>query len=175
MFDPVKKCARRRAGFTLLELMIVMVILAVLSVAVTPIFRTAFADTRKEHAVRDLVATLQHAQSMAITEAVEYRVYVAHRDNAYWVEHLVSHEEGRKQFERTPEFVGRTVQLPDTLKVQRPRARKASDGSNTYFIAFYPSGTSDEARLIVALAKKAHKKYEISAEGGRIEFEAPDV
>ena len=86
------------AGFTLLELMVVMTLLVIMSMTVTPVFRGSLSGVRADHAMRDLFAAMKNAQAAAITEAVEYRVYFAPEENSYWTEYLVPMDQGMREF-----------------------------------------------------------------------------
>ena len=135
--------SRSRAGFTLLELMVVMTLIAVLSLAVTPVFRGSFSSIRADHAMRDLFAAMKSAQSGAVTEAVEHRVYVDLKQSGYWLAHAARTKRGEVRYEPLPGRAGEVVELPDTVQLERPRARQGRDGE--YYFSFFPSGACDVA------------------------------
>lgn len=60
---------QRLQGFTLIELMITIVILAILTMAAAPTFREFVANQRVRNASFDLMAALSMARSQAITQS----------------------------------------------------------------------------------------------------------
>lgn len=60
---------QRLQGFTLIELMITIVILAILTMAAAPTFREFVANQRVRNASFDLMAALSLARSQAITQS----------------------------------------------------------------------------------------------------------
>ena len=113
-------------GFTLVELVIVMTLLAILSLMVTPVFRASFSGVRSDHAMRDLFAAMKSAQAGAITRAVEHRFYFAPEDNEYWIAREVVPEAGEPTFEALEGRAGEVVKLPQGLEMQKPSARRGS-------------------------------------------------
>lgn len=56
----------RRAGFTLVEMMVVIAILAIIAVFAVPSFRATLVNTRMSSAISDLQASLMHARTEAL-------------------------------------------------------------------------------------------------------------
>ena len=162
-----------RSGFTLLELMVVMTLLAVLAAGVTPVFRGALSGVRAEDEARDLVAMLEYAQARAITDAVEYRVYVAPTLNSYWLERAEIRGGRAVNFTVvTDQVVKRTV-LPPTAQLAEPRARR--EGKQLlYYVAFYPNGMCDEALLGISDLDD-ESTFLISTEGSQIRWGEEDA
>lgn len=165
---------RAASGFTLIELILVMTLLAIMSLTVTPVFRGSFSGVRADHSMRDLLSAMKGAQSGAITQAVEHRVYFEPEENRYWVARAIVSEEGGIEYAIVDSRDGRIIQLPRDLAMERPKARRGEE-SGTYYIAFYPSGACDIARLTVALADDSRSVYAFETTGTTIEFEAPQT
>jgi type IV fimbrial biogenesis protein FimT len=66
--------ARTLAGFTLLELMVTLAVLAILTAIAVPAFQTLFERNRLTSATNDLLGTLLMARSNAVTRRVATRV-----------------------------------------------------------------------------------------------------
>ena len=66
--------ARRLAGFTLLELMITLAVLAILTAIAVPSFQTLLERNRLTSATNDLLGALMMARSNAVTRRVITRV-----------------------------------------------------------------------------------------------------
>lgn len=161
-----------RDGFTLAELVVVLSIIAVLSMMVSPVFRIAFRDIRTESAVNDLVATLAHAQTRAVSDSTEFRVYLDPERGAYWTERQTNPGERPAQFERVSDRFSTGAEFPDTLAMKKVSARRDAE-SKWYFIAFYPHGAADIAKLELVRTGEGGERYTVSTRGGRVEVELP--
>jgi prepilin-type N-terminal cleavage/methylation domain-containing protein len=168
--------APRNQGFTLLELIVVMLILAAMTGAVIPVFRETLFETRASSGVSDLVATMKYAQARAVTDVREFRVYFSEEENAYWIMAEIGREDGLTLFEDLGEREGEFRRLPKKLKFGRLRA--SSDRElDAEFISFYPSGASDVASIeIVHIGGRYSDRYTIRTSGSlsRFEIDEPD-
>ncbi|MEX2527058.1 MAG: GspH/FimT family pseudopilin [Gemmatimonadota bacterium] len=73
-FTPSRPPACGRAGFTLLELVLAMVMVAVLTSVAVPRIGEAMRSTRTDRAVRTMVLDLEHALSMAARQRAPVRI-----------------------------------------------------------------------------------------------------
>jgi prepilin-type N-terminal cleavage/methylation domain-containing protein len=138
-------------GFTLLELIVVVTLLALISVAVMPVYVGAMNATAVRNAQSDLLATLRFIQEVAVKESREYRLYLSEKEGKYWVMRLAGLEDNEKQFEEVEEEYGKEKTLPEGLVITRIKARK--DG-NAHFIACLPNGASDQATIALRDEKR---------------------
>ena len=160
------------AGFTLVELMIVMTLLAIMSLMVTPIFGGSLSGARAEHSMRDLYASMKSAQARAVTEGVEHRIYLQPDENSYWLAHAAYSPKGEIAFEPLPGRSGEVVELPRDLEMKRPNARRGRK-RGTYYFSFYPSGGCDIASMSVSFSDDARRRYLFETTGTTVYFEAP--
>lgn len=174
MSEYTEKVGRRSGGFTLVELVVVVTLLAILGMTVTPIFKSSFASIRGDHAMRDLFAVMKAAQADAIVEAVEYRLYLDTELDRYWLERGVYSREGYLDFERVAWREGIEVLLPDSLDMVETVARKGEERGTSY-IAFYPSGACDVGEVLVQVSGSPREVYRIATTGTLVTFEAPEV
>ena len=82
MIDPAPGGGRKR-GFTLLELLVVMLIVGLLVALVPPLFSGAVPGAKLKAAVRDLAVTLRLARNQSITRDVERQVHLNLESPAY--------------------------------------------------------------------------------------------
>ena len=68
------RASSRRSGFTLLEILLVTVILAILLGLVTPRFRNSFDSLQFKNFVLNTAALLRYAHDRAILEKETYRL-----------------------------------------------------------------------------------------------------
>ena len=72
-----------RRGFTLLELLVVVALIATISLSVMPVFISSMHGIQLRNARNDLIAAIRFAQEMAVRESVEYRVYFNSQEHSY--------------------------------------------------------------------------------------------
>lgn len=164
---------RNHSGFTLIELVVVMTLLAIMAMTVTPVFRGSFSGAKADHAARDLYAGLKAAQERAVTEAVEYRVYFAPKTNEYWTGHAQVGRSGTVEFQPVAILRDRVMRLPDDLVITDLDARPA-DQTGTSYLAFYPSGSCDVGGVTLTDADDRNRAYFIRTTGSRVELTYPD-
>jgi len=145
-----RRCRAPRAseaGFTLLELVTVVLIISILSAAVVPMFGGSVRSMRVENALDQFIAVMKNAHERAVIEMVEHRFYIDYDNNVYWVEKLAGYDEDQEKiFKPASEEYGRKTGMRVGLELKRPRARRDRD-RDAYFIAFYPGGAVDEATV----------------------------
>lgn len=157
-------------GFTLIELVIVLSIIAILSAAVVPVFNASFASVETDHAVRDLVAFIKYGQERAVTDTTEYRLYLVQDTGEYRLLRFKGFEDEEKLFEPLDEPQGKTMRLPRRLEIDRLNARK-DRLRDAHYIAFYPNGACDEATI--SLRRGNERSIRIKTHGalGRLEVD----
>ncbi len=165
---------RARQGFTLIELIVVMIIIATITASVMPVFQGSMSTTEANRAVRDLVSTMKYAQSRAVTDAVEFRVYIDVEKNGYWIMRLAKEEFGDKYFERLGDQDGEFALLPRSLEFDRVDTME-DRAHDAHYIAFYPGGGSDIAEVKIRQRDDRTQSYDIRTKGtlGNIEFTEP--
>ena len=167
-----KNGVERSSGFTLLELMVVMTILAGMAMMVTLVFSDSLKSIRMENAARDLFAAMNYAHNRAIVESTEYRLYIQPKTNTYWLMYEGVDEEGYPVFIPVDELRENETTLPDSLEMNKSKAR--SDRQNkAHYIAFYPNGVCDTASFNVAVADRKGRTYRFWTEGVEVRWEKP--
>jgi type II secretion system protein H len=139
--------ARRRAqaGFSLMELAVVVICLAIMTAMVTPIFRTTMIRLRTEQGINEFLTAVQYAQERAVSDGREFRIYIDARANRYWIERFVEvDEDNERVFEPFETFTMR--QLPDEVTFRRVSARTDRQ-TRAQYITCFPSGACDHASI----------------------------
>ncbi len=160
-----------RAGFTLVELMIVMTLLAVMALGVAPVFRGSLARARADHAARDLFAEIKAAQESAVSEGVEHRVYFDLKKNTYWPARPGVTEEGERGFLPIEVPGGEAIRAPDRLVIADVKGRKG--GAGAVYLAFYPSGVGDAGTIKLVDAADRSRRFTIATNGTRASITFP--
>lgn len=127
------------SGFTLLELLVVLVLAASVAALAAPAFSNAVAAVELKAGARTLASALRHARGRAIAE---------HRD----VVLLLDVEE------RTWRVSGqeRTHRLPLRLDLRLYTAQSEVTSEDAGAIRFFPDGSSTGGRIILAARDRAY-------------------
>ncbi len=159
----------RAAGFTLLELVLVMVIICTVLAMASVSLRGFFGSRRTADAAGQILTLTQFARSRAVAEGRAYRLHVDADAGRYW---LTAPEDGVHDALRC-EF-GRVFRLPEgTTAAWIDSPQTALCG----WIAFYPDGRADAAHLRLAgrrgetadiLCASAAQPYRIAARTGGV-------
>jgi prepilin-type N-terminal cleavage/methylation domain-containing protein len=117
-------------GFTFLELLTVLALMALLLGLVAPTFYRGWERERLRASLRDLSAVLRLARSMAVTERGQARVFVDLEQGRYWLE-----------------GTGRQGQLPAGTRFSQAALVWPDQGRRLGYIAFYGDGASSGGHL----------------------------
>lgn len=148
----VQKHGRGR-GFTLLELILVMVILSTLLAMAAPSLRGFFASRQTHDTAAQILALTQFARSQAISEGIVYRLNFDTLERAYW---LTAQEAG--VFEALETEFGQVFTLPKDIVMELDEL-DAKDGET--FLKFTPQGTVTAGT--VRLIDRAGQALEITS------------
>jgi general secretion pathway protein H len=125
-FRPVEPVAGRRlpGGFSLLELMVVMVLVGLLFAVVGVSVTRSVAAAELRNAAREITAGLRHTRGQAIIQR-QQQVFTVDADRRTW-----------------QAAGGAPVQLPEGLGITLETARSELTGERAGGIRFYPDGAS---------------------------------
>jgi prepilin-type N-terminal cleavage/methylation domain-containing protein len=160
----------KRAGFTFIELLVVVVVILVLTSAITPMFRSSLVGMRIETLERNLMSTMRYAGEQAVLEGRAFRLYIDTEQQAYWVERAGAIEDGEPAFEALPGAEGDIRRLPGSIRFDKPKARKGKE-RDQYYISFYPGGSSDFAEVRLETTDGEELTLKLEGAPGRIELE----
>ncbi len=134
-------------GFSFLELLVVVSILAVLTAAIVPLYGISVRSLQQRSVRGDFVATLYFLQELSIQQSRELRLFIDPEENTWSAHGWISGMGEDKVFAPlTVNALGEKHYFPDTLPVQRLRGQTAR-GQKTPYITFYPNGACDNAEL----------------------------
>jgi prepilin-type N-terminal cleavage/methylation domain-containing protein len=129
----------RTGGFTLLELVLVMMIICTVLAMAAPSLRGFFASHQTQDAAACIVALAGFARSQAIAEARVYRLNFDTEQGTYW---LTAQSTGA--FELLGTEFGRTFLLPEGTELNFESGEAAGQSS---YVDFYPTGRVDPATI----------------------------
>jgi prepilin-type N-terminal cleavage/methylation domain-containing protein len=120
-------------GFTLLELILVMVILSTTLAMAAPSLRGFFASRQTHDTAAQILAMTQLARSQAISEGVAYRLNFDTRQRTYW---LTAQQSGT--FEKLLTGFGQIFTLPKDMIME---LEGIDEQDSQMFLVFTPQGT----------------------------------
>jgi prepilin-type N-terminal cleavage/methylation domain-containing protein len=161
-----------RTGFTFLELIVVLALLAIISAIIVPVYVRSMNGIQMRSARNGLIGTLRFIQELSVKESREFRLYVDAKKGTYWVMRMAKVVDGEKKFEPIEETWGAETQLPEQFVITHIKARK-DRGEKGIFIACLPNGASDQAVISVRDDHVRGRNYKIVVLGpmGKIEVQ----
>lgn len=129
-------------GFSLIELIVVLVIAGLMLALIPPLVSSAIPGTELKNAARELMAGLRFARAYAISKQAD-AVLVVDVDS--------------RQFTVTGR--SRSYRLPEHLDLKVVSARSESEGEGVGAIRFFSDGTSTGGRI--TLSRGETQVYEI--------------
>jgi type II secretion system protein H len=136
----------REKGFTLLELILVMVIISTVLAMAAPSLRGFFSSRKTHDAASNILSLIRFARSQAITEGHTYRLNFDSDEGVYW---LTSDAEGAFSAPST-EF-GREFDLPDdtTVEIEKDDDKKNKNDKEDQktYIAFFSQGMAETGTI----------------------------
>ena len=131
--------SKRKRGFTLLELLVVLLIVSLLIALVPPLFSGAVPGTKLKAAVRDLAVTLRLARNQSITHDVETQVYLNLDPPAY----AIGNEAPRS--------------LPAGIELKVATAPGQSEAQTSrHVVRFFSDGSSSGTLMTLSRGKRSY-------------------
>ncbi|HEY2933291.1 MAG TPA: prepilin-type N-terminal cleavage/methylation domain-containing protein [Acidobacteriota bacterium] len=125
---------RNPSGFSLLEVIVVLLIVSIAGAVVMPSMRTGLSGMRLEAKGRDLATLCRSARILAVGQQSVYRVAVERDKNRIFL--ADAYHEKVRDFE-----------LTDEIQIDAVKYEGNDDHEQVLFINFYPNGRADEAEV----------------------------
>jgi len=128
-------------GFTLFELIMVMVIVCIVLGMAAPSLRNFWASRRSDDVAAQLLALTQWARTQAISNGRIYRLNIEPQEGVYYL----TVQDG-DQFIPLDEEMGRVFGIPEEMRLNMVRSYEAA----APFVEFFPSGRMDPAIISIS-------------------------
>jgi len=171
------------AGFTLTELIVVLVVITLIAGLVAPTFIHQLEYARLTSGCRQIVSYMRYARSQAILRGVPYRLNMDDRGQRYWI--TVYDEEETEDlaepFRPDSSNLGARDSLPEGVTIEElligdelagPGAELEAPVSAEGYpvIEFRPDGTCDGARMLLKNNNEERLAIFLDAATGRAEI-----
>ena len=137
-----------RRGFSLIELMVVLLIIAVLSAMIIPAMHGTYEDALLRSTARRLVDVLNLANSRSVTLNQVFYVRLDTKEGKYLIEPQHRASAAAKQLAAFEGVFDRRVSV-ELRRVEASGAESAESERDLARITFYPDGTADGRELLL--------------------------
>jgi prepilin-type N-terminal cleavage/methylation domain-containing protein len=131
------------AGFTLLELTIVVIILGILSALTIPLFRNSFSNLQLSNTAHNLASLMRYAQERSIVERINYQLNFNPQLSQFWLTQ-----------EQDPLTPGRYTRLSGKTGKINFLPREVKIETEKYIVNFYPDGKIDKTTIYLSDTKE---------------------
>ena len=160
---------RRKAAFTLIELLIVMMIIAIAFFALRPAFTGAIRGAQERTMLRGLAGLFTSARTEAIISGRLVRVVFEPTDGTFFAEIQSEPDKDRSIFDPLTLLGRRSVVLPEHMAIAKLEvAGRDLAGLERIHVYFYPDGRTDGAAMLLVDPYGEDMLLEISPTTGRV-------
>ena len=144
-------------GFTLLELIIVMIIIGLMSVLVVPVIGGSLSNMELKTAAKKTASALRYCRNKAATQKT---IYIAGIDFATNIISVENKKKASEKPEEADEPDLKTYKLPDGVHIEKIVSGDQEIDNGIFKITFFPNGSCSGG--LITLAGTREKQYNIN-------------
>ena len=132
--------AKANSGFTLLELIVVMVIAGLIIAVAPPLIARALPGVEMKATAQNIAAALRYTRNRAVAERQERSLIVDSENRKYFIADI-----------------GKSREIPDEIELSLLSAEAAEFASDQSVYTFFPSGGSTGGRITLNRGDREYK------------------
>ena len=142
-FDP----QRHLFAFTLIELLLVSVVLALITGLAVPNIKPAYDHLQLQRTVEDLADTMRYAQSRAVASNSSVRLEFDEKLSSFWLTQEGDADKGGGgKYGKIKGRLGRVINIAKGISLESSEEKPC--------VQFYPDGTIDKIQVYICQKKK---------------------
>jgi Tfp pilus assembly protein FimT len=166
------RSASRVRGFTLVELILVMIVIFTLATIIAPRFTDFFPSLQVRKSTEHLLACSRKARSDAALTGARQRLLMDSAKKKYWIEYEARPIKEPGKFKLLSGAWGEAF-LPDEVVFETiDGAETDPSNSAVRYIEFRPDGTSTEATVILSNQNNDRQTLRVEAATSKVFIEA---
>lgn len=158
-------------GFTLIELMVVLVIIVIMSSIAVLSMQPALRDAKMRSACRMVASSLNYARSRAVATNNQIRV-VFGQDQSVELQESEKDDSGNQQWDLVTTSAGGRYYLPESIEVSR--VSKSDNVEDENWLEFSGMGQAEDARIEMTDDKDLKKYIDVDSITGRCRIRTYD-
>ncbi|HLY74704.1 MAG TPA: prepilin-type N-terminal cleavage/methylation domain-containing protein [Planctomycetota bacterium] len=167
-------CRRRPGGFTLIELVLVMIVIFTVATVVAPRLTDFFPSFQVRKTSQRLFAWARKARADAATTGLRHRLLLDPQAQKYWIEYEA------RPFKEPGKFVvlggsWGEERFPDAVRYESiDGAETDSSRSGCRYVEFRPDGTSTEATIQIADDRNDRSVLRVEGASSKVYIQAQE-
>jgi Tfp pilus assembly protein FimT len=160
-------------GFTLIELILVMVVIMTIATVVAPRFSDFFPSYQEKKSMEHLMAWARKARADAAVTGLRQHLVLDAKNRKFWIEYEARPIKDPGKFVLLSGAWGEE-QLPDAVTFEMIEgAESAPSGDGLKYVEFRPDGTTADATITLANDRGDSHRLKIEGSTSKITIESP--
>lgn len=172
-------------GFTLLELIVVLLIIGLMTALVTPRLIGSWTKMNLKSSAQKISSSLRYARSLAVSEQITYHAVFDLEKNGLFIkaekplnnqDNYLTDENDSTETDnsKTEKPRSESYFLPDGVNIEKVMIGEDEIDSGEFDIAFYPAGKSSGGSIILIDEKERRLQISVDFITGIISLTEPD-